>query len=48
MGKVDCRYYNAYIYNLAGYTVNAFLWYQGEANSQPLMTSDYQTAFRLM
>ena len=45
MNKVDSRYYNAYIYNLAGYTLGGILWYQGCANSQPRMVADYIKQF---
>ncbi|OQC11299.1 MAG: hypothetical protein BWX74_00273 [Tenericutes bacterium ADurb.Bin087] len=46
-GNRNCRFYNAYIHNLAGYTVNSLLWYQGENNSEPRMVSDYKVAFAL-
>ena len=43
MGKKDCRFYNAMIHPLEGYTVKGILWYQGEANvSWP---EDYQEQF---
>lgn len=46
MGKVDSRFYNSYIANIAGYSINGVVWYQGEANAQPRMVSDYKLQFK--
>lgn len=43
MGKKDCRFYNAMIHPIEGYTVKGVLWYQGEANA--LWPEDYQKQF---
>lgn len=45
MGKVDSRFYNSFIHNLAGYSINGVVWYQGEANAQPRMVTDYKRQF---
>lgn len=43
MGKKDCRFYNAMIHPIEGYTVKGVLWYQGEANA--MWPKDYQKQF---
>lgn len=43
MGKKDCRFYNAMIHPIQGYTVKGILWYQGEANA--MWPEDYQKQF---
>ena len=43
MGKKDCRFYNAMIHPIEGYTVKGVLWYQGEANA--MWPQDYQKQF---
>ena len=43
MGKKDCRFYNAMIHPIEGYTVKGILWYQGEANAP--WPEDYQKQF---
>lgn len=43
MGKKDCRFYNAMIHPIEGYTIKGVIWYQGEANA--MWPADYQKQF---
>jgi sialate O-acetylesterase len=43
MDKKDCRFYNAMIHPIEGYTIRGILWNQGEANA--LWPEDYQQQF---
>ena len=43
MDKKDCRFYNAMIHPIEGYTIRGILWDQGEANA--MWPEDYQLQF---
>lgn len=43
MGKTDCRFYNAMLYPIQGYTIRGIVWYQGCANVQ--WPADYAVQF---